>query len=79
MARIHSDRLGIRVDSGCWYDTRNQRLDLGEPERAVLVDGAYIETQAPIVRGRLVKAGLRRGGLPSKAVGDSTVVPDLHR
>jgi S1/P1 Nuclease len=35
----------VRTDSGCWYDAQNQRLDLGEPERTVLVDRAYIENK----------------------------------
>jgi S1/P1 Nuclease len=59
----------VRTDSGCWYDAQNQRLDHGEPERTVVVDDAYIEANAPTVSDRLVKAGVRVGGLLNQALG----------
>jgi hypothetical protein len=34
-----------------------------------VVERAYIETHAPTVRDRLVKAGVRLGGLLSQALG----------
>jgi hypothetical protein len=42
---------------------RHERLDEGEPERTVVVDRFYIETHTPTVRDRMVKAGVRLGGL----------------
>jgi hypothetical protein len=59
----------VRVDSGCWYDAQNQRLDHGEPERTVVVDRTYIEANAPAAKDRLVKAGVRLGGLLNQALG----------
>jgi S1/P1 Nuclease len=59
----------VRTDSGCWYDAQNRRLDHGEPERKVLVDRAYIEANAPTVGDRLVKAGVRLGGLLNQTLG----------
>ena len=84
MAGVRADRLGervlrisvspevgycIRIESGCWYDAQNQRLDHGEPQRTVVVDRAYIEANAPAVKDRLVKAGVRLGGLLNQALG----------
>ena len=84
MAGVRADRLGervlrisvspevgycIRIESGCWYDAQNQRLDHGEPQRTVVVDRAYIEANAPAVKDRLVKAGVRLGGLLNGALG----------
>jgi hypothetical protein len=45
-------------------------LDPGEPEKVAVVDRLYIETHALTVRDRLVKAGVRLGGLLNKALGD---------
>ena len=59
----------VRVEAGCWYDAQDQRLDHGEPERTVAVDRAYIEANAPAARDRLVKAGVRLGGLLNQALG----------
>jgi hypothetical protein len=43
----------VRTDAGCWYDTENERLDEGEPERAIVVDRCYIETDTPNRQGPL--------------------------
>jgi len=59
----------VRVDSGCWYDAQNQRLDHRKPERMAVIDRAYIETNTPTVRDRLVKAGVRLGDLLNQALG----------
>jgi hypothetical protein len=59
----------VRTEAGCWYDSANESLHQGEPERTVVVERAYIETHAPTVRDRLVKAGVRLGGLLSQALG----------
>jgi hypothetical protein len=59
----------IRTDAGCWYDTASERLDEDEPERTVVLERrAYIETNTPAVRDRLVKAGVRLGGLLNQAL-----------
>ena len=56
--------------TGYWYSADNEHLGRGEPERAVVVDRSYIETHAPTVRDRLVKASVRLGGLLNQALGD---------
>lgn len=53
----------VRTGTGCWYDADTERSDAGEPERAVLVDRTSIETHTPAVRDRLLKTGVRLGGL----------------
>jgi hypothetical protein len=60
----------VRTDSGCWYDADNEHLDPGEPEKVVVVDRSYVEINTPIVRDRLVKAGVRLGGLLDQVLGD---------
>ena len=56
------------TDTGCWYDADDERLDRGEPERTVVVNRSYIETNGPTVRDRLVKAGNRLGDLLNQAL-----------
>jgi hypothetical protein len=60
----------VGTDGGCWYDTAKERLDEGEPERTVVVDQSYVERHTRIVRDRLVKAGVRLGGLLNRALED---------
>jgi hypothetical protein len=60
----------VRADAGCWYGPNNELLDEGEPERVVAVDRAYTETQVPVVREQLVKAGVRLAWLLGRAFGD---------
>jgi len=60
----------VLINSGCWYDAQNERLDHGEPERTVVVDQAYIETHTPTVRDRLAQGGVRLGGVLNEALGD---------
>jgi hypothetical protein len=55
-------RYCVGTEAGCWYDTANERLDEGEPEKTVMVDRSYIETHTPAVRDRRLKAGVRLGG-----------------
>jgi hypothetical protein len=58
----------VRTGDACWYGAGNERLDQAEPERAVVVDRAYIDMHAPAVRDRLIKAGIRLGGLLNRAL-----------
>jgi len=60
----------VGSEKGCWYSAGNERLDPGEPERIVVVDQRYIETNGPTVGDRLVKAGVRLGGLLNRALGE---------
>ena len=60
----------IRADIGCWYGPNNERLDPGEPEKAVNVDQEYVDTQLPVVREQLLKAGVRLSGLLNQALGE---------
>ena len=59
----------VTTDSGCWYDPGNKHLDYGEPEKVVVIDQAYIETNTPAIRDRLVQAAIRLGGLLNPALG----------
>ena len=63
-------RYCVPTDSGCWYEAQNEHLNQGELEKVVVIDQAYIETNTPAVRDRLVKAGVRLGGLLHQALGD---------
>jgi hypothetical protein len=63
-------RYCVRSETGCWYGADNERLDQGEPERTVVVDQHYNETHTPTIRDRLLKAGIRLGGLLNQALGD---------
>jgi hypothetical protein len=58
----------VPTGSGCWYDAGNESLDKGEPERTVIVDRSHIETHTRAVGDRLVKAGVRLGGLLNRAL-----------
>jgi hypothetical protein len=63
-------RYCVRTDTGCWYIADSDRLEPGEPQKAVVVDRSYIEINTPTVRDRLVEAGVRLGGLLNRALGD---------
>jgi nuclease S1 len=58
----------VQTNTGCWYDRDRERLEAGQPEKTVLVDAAYMEVNAPIVRDRLSRAGVRLAGLLNKAL-----------
>ena len=64
-------RYCVRSQTDCWYAADNARLDEREPQKTIVVDGAYIDTHTPVVRDRLVKAGVRLGGLLNRALGAS--------
>jgi hypothetical protein len=49
----------VPTKAGCSYDEDNECLDEGESERVVVVDRSYVQRNTPIVRDRLVKAGVR--------------------
>jgi hypothetical protein len=57
----------VRTDSGCWYARNRERLEHGQPEKAVQVNQAYIEAYAPIVTDRLARAGVRLAGLLNRS------------
>jgi hypothetical protein len=58
----------VRADTGCWYDRDRERLEPGHPEKSVLVDASYIESNAPIVNDRWARAGIRLAGLLNKTL-----------
>jgi hypothetical protein len=73
MAGIQADRLGQRVlrdlDQPGGPILRPYRLRLlVRPGKEVVIDRAYIKTNTPAVRGRLVKAEVRLGGLLNQAL-----------
>jgi hypothetical protein len=58
----------VQTNAGCWYDHDRERLEAGQPEKTVLIDAAYMEVNAPVVRDRLSRAGVRLAGLLNKAL-----------
>jgi hypothetical protein len=63
-------RYCVPTGSGCWYDPGNKRLEQGEPEKVVVIDQTYIETNTPAVRDRLVKAGVPTRGSSERGGGN---------
>jgi hypothetical protein len=59
----------VGTETGCWYGADNERLDQVEPEKVMVVDRGYIDSNTPKVMNRLVKAGVRLGGLLNEALG----------
>lgn len=60
--RITTDpatRYCVREGGACSYDEGNEVLDQDEEHKAITVDTAYIETNGPVVRDRLRRAGVR--------------------
>ena len=57
------------VGDACQYEADNPELDDGEPEKAVLVGRAYLDTHGPVVRERIAMAGVRLAGLLNRALG----------
>ena len=47
----------VRVGETCQYAADNREFDEGEPERVVVVDGGYLDMNAPIARGRIARQG----------------------
>ena len=47
----------------CKYDSDEYRLDEDDTEKSVVVDAEYLDMAEPIVRERLLMAGVRLGGL----------------
>ncbi len=47
----------------CWYDDGNRRFRDGEQEKRVVVDQAYLDRHAGVVKERLQQAGVRLGAL----------------
>lgn len=78
MDRHRADGLGRRVlrdretaggavlragGHACWYDFDNRQWDKGEAMKKVVLDDAYLDANAEVVRQRLQQAGVRLGAL----------------
>jgi hypothetical protein len=63
-------RYCVPTDSGLLVPCPKRALDHGEPEKVVVIDQAYIETNTPAIRDRLIKAGVRLAGLLNQALWD---------
>jgi hypothetical protein len=61
-----------------WCSLAPPALDDGEPEKKVLVANGYLDTHAPVVRERMVMAGVRLGGLLNQALGAQTPETSLR-
>ena len=62
----------VMIDGTCQYAADNREFEEGEPERAVVVDGGYLDMHAPIARERIAMAGVRLAGLLNRALGDQS-------
>ena len=51
----------VQVGTTCQYAADNPTFEVGEPKRTVTINAKYFATHTPIVRGRLLKAGVRLG------------------
>jgi hypothetical protein len=69
IARDPAVEYCVMVGDACQYEADNRELDDGEPEKAVLVGNAYLDTHAPVVRQRIAMAGVRLAGLLNRALG----------
>jgi S1/P1 Nuclease len=61
----------------CQYEADNRELDDGEPRKVLLVDDAYLDRHAGVVRERIAKAGVRLAGLLNQALGDQAAETGL--
>lgn len=71
-AIVRGPAVGYCVMAGdvCQYEADNRELADGEPEKVLLVDDAYLDRHAPVVRERIAMAGIRLAGLLNRALGD---------
>ncbi len=49
----------IRKSGACWYSADKREFAAGDPQRAQIVDNAYLDRAKPIVETRLKRAGIR--------------------
>jgi hypothetical protein len=49
----------VRKAGACWYSATKRDFANGDPQRAQLVDNAYLDRAKPIVETRLKRAGIR--------------------
>jgi hypothetical protein len=59
----------VRVGTKCVYQKGNETYSVGEEEKVVLVNLAYLEQHVPFVRDRLKKAGIRLANLLNTTLG----------
>lgn len=57
----------VRVGHTCRYEADNVEFDQGETEKMVIIDDAYLDMQAHVVRERIAMAGVRLAGLINRA------------
>lgn len=61
-------RYCIRQQGACWYSDDNMMLDDGEEWRSLTIDAGYLQQHAPIVRKRLLQAGIRLASLLNQSL-----------
>jgi S1/P1 Nuclease len=54
----------------CQYEAGNLEFDQDEPEKQVVIDGAYVAMSTPIIRDRLKRAGVRLAHVLDEALSD---------
>jgi len=58
----------VKTTDLCAYEAGNVALDVGEAEKTVTIDAAYVAMSTPIIRDRLKRAGVRLGHLLDEAL-----------
>ena len=59
----------VRVGAKCVYQQGNETFTVGEDEKVVVVNVAYLEQHVPFVRDRLKRAGIRLAHLLNTTLG----------
>jgi len=59
----------VRVGTKCVYQKGNETFSVGDEEKVVVVNTAYLELHVPFVRDRLKRAGIRLGHLLNGVLG----------
>ena len=60
----------VKTADLCAYDAGNVALDVGEAEKTVTIDAAYVAVSTPIIRDRLKRAGVRLAHLLDEALAE---------
>jgi hypothetical protein len=60
----------VKTADLCAYEAGNVALDVGEAEKTVTIDAAYVAMSTPIVRDRLKRAGVRLAHLLDEALAE---------
>lgn len=63
----------IKKKGACWYAPDRLKLDRAGEIKVVVVDNAYMEQHLPVIRKRLMQAGIRLGYMLNLALGGQSL------